>query len=69
MESPEHVPISSFIVVVIDGRFLSHVAIATAIYMRQLCVNDIHGPTGILFQFYYNITVSSVYLEFPIPGT
>ena len=50
-----------------DSRFWSPVAIPAA--ETYSYVNDIHNPTGALFQFYYNSMFSSVYLEFPIPGT
>ena len=54
---------TSFIVLAIDGRFLSPVAIAAAGYCSY--INNIHGPTGTLFQFYYNSMFSFIYLEFP----
>ena len=67
MASPECVLTISSVLLTIAGQFSSPVDIAAAGSCSW--VNDIHGPTGALFQFYYNSMVSSVYLEFPIPGT
>ena len=56
----QYVLMTSFLLLVIDGRFWFPVTITTV--GSGSCVNDIHGPTGTLFQFYYSSMVSSVYL-------
>ena len=59
---PEHVPISSYIVLV---SFIRPVLIScshSSSGIWGICVDDIHSPTGTLFSLHYNGMISSIYL-------